>query len=139
MFTFEVPPIRVRYADTDQMGYVYYGNYARYYEIGRVEALRSLGFHYKAMEDSGVMMPVYENRSRYLRPARYDDLLTIRVTIRELPNVRIVFLYDIYNQNGEHLNTGETTLVFMLADSGRLTKAPAELIEKLKPFLIQTV
>ena len=139
MFTFEVPPIRVRYADTDQMGYVYYGNYARYYEIGRVEALRSLGFHYKAMEDSGVMMPVYENRSRYLRPARYDDLLTIRVTIRELPRVRIVFQYDIYNQHGEHLNTGETILVFMQVDSGRLTKAPAELIEKLKPFLTQTV
>ncbi|RYZ82138.1 MAG: acyl-CoA thioesterase, partial [Moraxellaceae bacterium] len=101
MFTYDVPPIRVRYADTDQMGYVYYGNYARYYEIGRVEALRSLGFHYKEMEASGVMMPVYENRSRYLRPARYDDLLTIRVSIRERPNVRIVFHYDIYNQNGE--------------------------------------
>lgn len=139
MFTFEVPPIRVRYADTDQMGYVYYGNYARYYEIGRVEALRSLGFHYKAMEASGVMMPVYENRSRYLRPARYDDLLTIRVSIRELPGVRIVFHYDIYNQNGEHLNTGETTLVFMQADSGRLTRAPVELVEKLKPFFAQAV
>ncbi|MFC5408739.1 acyl-CoA thioesterase [Larkinella bovis] len=134
MFTYEVPPIRVRYADTDQMGYVYYGNYARYYEIGRVEALRSLGFHYKEMEASGVMMPVYENRSRYLRPARYDDLLTIRVTIRELPSVRIVFHYDIYNQEGKHLNTGETTLVFMLASNGRLTKSPAELTEKLKPF-----
>lgn len=139
MFTFDVPPIRVRYADTDQMGYVYYGNYARYYEIGRVEALRSLGFHYKEMEASGVMMPVYENRSRYLRPARYDDMLTIRVTIRELPGVRIVFQYDIYNQNGEHLNTGETTLVFMQAGSGRLTKAPADLTEKLKPFFEPTV
>ncbi|GAB3325742.1 thioesterase family protein [Larkinella ripae] len=134
MFTFDVPPIRVRYADTDQMGYVYYGNYARYYEIGRVEALRSLGFHYKEMEASGVMMPVYENRSRYLRPARYDDLLTIRVNIRELPSVRVVFSYDIYNQHGDHLNTGETTLVFMLASTGKLTKAPADLTEKLKPF-----
>jgi acyl-CoA thioester hydrolase len=134
MFTYEVPPIRVRYADTDQMGYVYYGNYARYYEIGRVEALRSLGFHYKEMEASGVMMPVYENRSRYLRPARYDDMLTIRVSIREMPSVRIVFYYDIYNQHGEHLNTGETTLVFMTAATGRLTKSPADLNEKLKPF-----
>lgn len=134
MFSYDVPPIRVRYADTDQMGYVYYGNYARYYEIGRVEALRSLGFHYKEMEASGVMMPVYENRSRYLRPARYDDMLTIRVTIRELPSVRVVFQYDIYNQDGEHLNTGETTLVFMQASTGRLTKAPADLTEKLKPF-----
>ncbi|MFD1142921.1 acyl-CoA thioesterase [Larkinella insperata] len=134
MFIYDVPPIRVRYADTDQMGYVYYGNYARYYEIGRVEALRSLGFHYKDMEASGVMMPVYENRSRYLRPARYDDLLTIRVTIRELPSVRIVFHYDIYNQHGEHLNTGETTLVFMQSGTGRITKAPADLRALLKPF-----
>ena len=69
---------RVRYADTDQMGYVYYGNYARLYEIGRVEALRSLGFSYKAMEDSGVMMPVYENTAKYIAPALYDELLTIR-------------------------------------------------------------
>ncbi|MGV3560850.1 acyl-CoA thioesterase [Larkinella arboricola] len=134
MFTYDVPPVRVRYADTDQMGYVYYGNYARYYEIGRVEALRSLGFHYKEMEASGVMMPVYENRSRYLRPARYDDLLTIRVTIREMPGVRIVFHYDIYNQNGEHLNTGETTLVFMQSGTGRITKAPTDLTTRLKPF-----
>ena len=139
MFTYDVPPIRVRYADTDQMGYVYYGNYARYYEIGRVEALRSLGFHYKEMEASGVMMPVYENRSRYLRPARYDDLLTIRVSIREMPGVRIVFHYDIYNQNGEHLHTGETTLVFMTTATGRLTKSPTELNEKLKPFFETTV
>ncbi|WP_373511830.1 acyl-CoA thioesterase, partial [Persicitalea sp.] len=70
MFSYEVKNIRVRYADTDQMGYVYYGNYARYFEIGRVEALRSLDFHYKAMEDAGVLMPVYENRSRYHQPAR---------------------------------------------------------------------
>jgi acyl-CoA thioester hydrolase len=75
MFTHHVQ-IRVTYADTDQMGYVYYGNYARYYEIGRVEALRSLGFSYKEMEASGIMMPVYENASRYLQPALYDDLLT---------------------------------------------------------------
>jgi acyl-CoA thioester hydrolase len=139
MFTFEVPPIRVRYADTDQMGYVYYGNYARYYEIGRVEALRGLGFHYKEMEASGVMMPVYENRSRYLRPARYDDLLTIRVSIRELPTVRIVFHYDIYNQQADHLNTGETTLVFQQMATGRLCRAPEELLQKLKPFFTEPV
>lgn len=134
MFTFDVTNIRVRYADTDQMGYVYYGNYARYYEIGRVEALRSLGFHYREMEASGVMMPVYENRSRYLRPARYDDLLTIRVTIREMPTARIGFHYDIFNHDGEHLHTGETVLVFQQTASGRLCKAPTDLIEKLKPF-----
>ena len=139
MFTYEVPPVRVRYADTDQMGYVYYGNYARFYEIARVEALRSLGFHYKEMEASGVMMPVYENHSRYLRPARYDDLLTIRVSIRELPSVRIIFYYDIFNQEGTHLHTGETVLVFQQMSNGKLCKAPAELLQKLKPFLEKTV
>lgn len=139
MFTYEVPPVRVRYADTDQMGYVYYGNYARFYEIGRVEALRSLGFHYKEMEASGVMMPVYENHSRYLRPARYDDLLTIRVSIRDMPSVRIVFYYDIFNQDGDHLHTGETVLVFQQMSNGKLCRAPSELVAKLKPFLEKTV
>lgn len=134
MFSFEVKGIRVRYADTDQMGYVYYGNYARYYEIGRVEALRSLDFHYKVMEDEGVMMPVYENRSRYLRPARYDDLLTIHVRIRNLPTARVVFEYEIRNQDDILLNTGETTLVFQRRDTGRLCQAPPALLAKLHPY-----
>ncbi|MBO0948361.1 acyl-CoA thioesterase [Fibrella forsythiae] len=139
MFTFLVPPFRVRYADTDQMGYVYYGNYARFYEIGRVEALRSLGFSYKEMEASGIMMPVYENTSRYLKPARYDDLLTVTVTIPELPRARIVFRYAISNEAGELLHTGQTTLVFQRADTGRLTAAPATLLDHLKPFFAPEV
>lgn len=134
MFSFEVKGIRVRYADTDQMGYVYYGNYARYYEIGRVEALRSLDFHYKVMEDEGVMMPVYENHSRFLKPARYDDLLTIVVRIRNLPTARVVFEYEILNQDQVLLNTGETTLVFQRRDTGRLCTAPPALLEKLRPL-----
>lgn len=132
-FVYEVKGIRVRYADTDQMGYVYYGNYARYYEIGRVEALRSLDFHYKAMEDEGVMMPVYESRFRYLRPARYDDLLSVRVMIPRLPTARVVFEYEIRNQDDVLLNTGETTLVFQRRDTGRLCTAPPALLEKLRP------
>jgi len=134
MFTYEVKGIRVRYADTDQMGYVYYGNYARYYEIGRVEALRSIDFHYKVMEDEGVMMPVYENRSKYLKPARYDDLLTVKVTLKELPGVRVVFHYEIRNQDNILLNTGETVLVFQRKDNGKLCIAPQKLLEKLKPY-----
>lgn len=134
MFTYEVRGIRVRYADTDQMGYVYYGNYARYYEIGRVEALRSIGFHYKVMEDEGVMMPVYENRSRYLQPARYDDELNIRVNIRTLPKVRVLFEYEIRNQDGVLLNVGETTLVFQRRDTGKLCVAPEALLAKLQPY-----
>lgn len=134
MFSYEVKGIRVRYADTDQMGYVYYGNYARYYEIGRVEALRSIGFHYKAMEDEGVMMPVYENRSRYLQPARYDDELSITVKIRVIPKVRVLFEYEIRNQEGILLNVGETTLVFQRRDNARLCVAPASLLTMLKPY-----
>ncbi|WP_026630863.1 acyl-CoA thioesterase [Dyadobacter alkalitolerans] len=134
MFIYEVKGVRVRYADTDQMGYVYYGNYARYYEIGRVEALRSLDFHYKVMEDEGVMMPVYENHSRYIKPARYDDELSIRVILQEMPGIRVVFHYEIRNQLNVLLNTGETTLVFQRRDNGKLCVAPEKLLNKLKPY-----
>ncbi len=134
MFTFTPPPVRVRYADTDQMGYVYYGNYARFFEIGRVEALRSLDFHYREMEASGVMMPVYELKTRYLKPARYDDLLNIGVSIPALPGARIIFQYEIRNASSDLLTTGETTLVFQRMDTGRLVTAPSLLLEKLKPF-----
>ena len=127
--------IRVCYADTDQMGYVYYGNYARYYEIGRVEALRGLGFSYKELEDSGVMMPVYEHKSRYHQPAKYDDLLAVRVLVKALPTVRMVFAYEIRNEAGDLLNTGETTLVFVDKYTNRLGKAPVALVEKIRPFL----
>ena len=125
---------RVRYADTDQMGYVYYGNYARLYEIGRVEALRSLGFSYKEMEDSGVMMPVYENKSRYIAPALYDELLTIRTTIKTMPAARVVFHYEIFNNTDILVHTGETTLVFVKMENSRLTLAPKGLLEKLETF-----
>ena len=125
---------RVRYADTDQMGYVYYGNYARLYEIGRVEALRSLGFSYKEMEDSGVMMPVYENKSRYVAPALYDELLTIRTTIKAMPAARVVFHYEIFNNADILVHTGETTLVFVKMENSRLTLAPKGLLEKLETF-----
>lgn len=134
MFVYEVKGIRVRYADTDQMGYVYYGNYARFYEIGRVEALRSLGFHYKSMEDDGVMMPVYENTSRFIKPARYDDVLTIKVIVRNVPTARVVFEYEIFNQDGVLLNVGKTTLVFQRKDTGKLCVAPRYLLESLFSF-----
>ncbi|MDJ1502690.1 thioesterase family protein [Xanthocytophaga agilis] len=127
--------IRVCYADTDQMGYVYYGNYARYYEIGRVESLRSLGFSYKKLEDSGVMLPVYEHSSRYHQPAKYDDLLTVKVLIKTMPTVRMLFSYEIYNEEGTLLNTGETTLVFIDKHSNKITKAPTDLVQKLRPYL----
>ena len=116
------------------MGYVYYGNYARYYEIGRVEALRNLGFSYKELEASGIMMPVYENFSKYLQPARYDDLLTVKVFVKGMPKVQMIFEYEIYNENNILLNTGVTTLVFINQQSQRPCPVPAKLAQRLEPF-----
>lgn len=133
MYSYDYP-YRIRYADVDQMGYMYYGNYARLYEIGRVEALRDLGLRYRDLEESGVMMPVYENRSRYIQPAKYDDLLKIRVIIKELPKVRIVFNYEIYNEENMLLHTGETTLVFVKMENNKITVCPTEILDRLKPY-----
>ncbi|GAB3643439.1 acyl-CoA thioesterase [Spirosoma arcticum] len=134
MLIYDVTDIRVRYYDTDQMGIVYYGNYARFYEIGRVEAIRHLGINYKDLEERGISMPVYDLNSRFIRPAKYDDLLTIRVTIPHLPKTRFMFSYEIFNQDGQLLNTGQTTLVFVRTDTGRPCTAPNDLVEAAKPF-----
>lgn len=127
--------IRVRYAETDQMGYVYYGNYAQYYEVGRVEALRQLGLSYKAMEDSGVMMPVLSFKIKYIKPAFYDDVITIKTIIKELPSLRVVFEYECYNQNNELLNIGETTLVFIDKSKNKACSPPAEFLNQLRQFI----
>lgn len=134
MLTYDVTNIRVRYYDTDQMGIVYYGNYARFYEIGRVETMRYLGLNYKELEERGFSLPVYDLNSRFIRPAKYDDLLTIRVTIPQLPKTRFMFTYEIFNQDGQLLNTGQTTLVFVRTSTGRPCTAPDDLIEAAKPF-----
>lgn len=126
--------IRVRYAETDQMGYVYYGNYAQYFEIGRVEALRQIGTSYKEMEDDGVMLPVYSLTISYKKPAIYDDLLLIKTTITELPMVRISFTYEVYNEQGELLNTGSTMLAFVDKKTNRPCKAPQIFIDKISKY-----
>ena len=126
--------IRVRYAETDRMGYVYYGNYATYYEVGRVEALRKLGMSYKEMEDEGILLPVLSFNIKYFKPAFYDDLITVKTTITELPNTRIKFEYECYNEKKELLNKGETTLVFINANSNKPCMAPDWFMEKIKPF-----
>ena len=123
MFQHEVN-IRVRYAETDQMGYVYYGNYATYFEVGRVEAFRAIGFSYKELEEEGIGMPVLEYKTKYLAPAKYDDHLTITVKISEMPGVRIRFEYEIRNEAGKTLNIAETTLVFINMVNGRPTRLP---------------
>ena len=133
MFTQEIQ-IRVRYAETDQMGYVYYGNYATYYEVARVECLRNIGFSYKLMEEEGIMMPVAENKSKYIRPAKYDDLLTVRVTVNDMPGKRIKFNYEIFNELEKLINVGETILAFVNMENGRSCEAPDSVMMVLKPF-----
>ncbi|MCB0620456.1 MAG: acyl-CoA thioesterase [Saprospiraceae bacterium] len=126
---------RVRYGETDQMGYLYYGNYAFYYEIGRVELLRSLGFTYKAMEaEWGIMMPVTSLQMRFVRPARYDELITIRTTLREMPEKYITFHMELYNEAGKLVNGGAVRLCFVEVASNRTVAAPAFLRDALQPF-----
>ncbi len=126
--------IRVRYADTDQMGYVYYANYAAYYEVARVESFRALGYSYKALEEKGVMMPVLDLQSKFHLPAKYDDLLSVKAIIPEMPRARIRFEYEIKNENQDLLNTGETTLVFINMETGRPTRTPQVMIDLFQPF-----
>ena len=104
--------IRVRYSETDQMGYVYNGNYAAYYEIGRTEMLRSLDMTYSQMEAEGVMLPLLELKCKFIKPALYDQELTIKTIVKDLPGVRMIFDYELYNEAGELINIGGTTLVF---------------------------
>lgn len=128
MLRFEIP-YRVCYADTDKMGYMYYGNYARLYEIARVEMLRSLGVSYKELEDEGIGLPVVENYSKFILPAKYDDLLTVVCQINQEPNIRIVFDYQIFNQNKELIHEGKTTLVFMNMLTSKIIRVPKPILE----------
>ncbi|MGJ1226597.1 acyl-CoA thioesterase [Sphingobacterium siyangense] len=133
MFVFD-HQIRVRYAETDQMGYVYYGNYAAFYEIARTEMLRSTGISYRELEEMGVMLPVTEMKTKYLKPGKYDDLITIRVTIRQKPAVRIIFEYELFNESGELLNQGETTLVFVNMEKNRPCMPPQVFLDKMSKY-----
>ena len=126
--------IRVRYAETDQMGYVYYGNYAAYFEVARVEMLRSLGFSYKVLEEEGVILPVLNYSIKYIKPAFYDELLKIKIVIKELPATRIRFDYETFNEKEELINIAETTLVFVNKKTGRPTTPPDDLLEAMKRF-----
>lgn len=135
MFSKEIK-IRVRYAETDQMGYVYYGNYAQYYEVARVEALREIGLSYKEIEDRGIFMPVLDMKISYKKPAFYDDEISIVTKIINLPSVRITFLFECYNEKRELLNTGEVTLVFIDKKSGRPCQPPEWLMKEMKKYFI---
>ncbi len=126
---------RVRYGETDQMGYIYYGNYAFYYEIGRVELLRSLGLTYREMEsEQGIMMPVMAMETRFLRPAFYDELLEIRTSLRTFPGREILFHCEIYNEADKLINDGTVKLCFVDMETKKRVNTPDFLLEKLKPY-----
>jgi acyl-coA thioester hydrolase, ybgC/ybaW family len=124
--------LRTRYAETDQMGVVYYGNYPQYLELGRVEWLRSIGFTYKAMEEEGIMMPVVSLQIQYKKPALYDELITIRTKLKELPSTKIEFDYEILNEKGELLSTANTILVFVDAKTFRPVRCPEKVLKLIK-------
>jgi len=126
--------IRVRYGETDQMGYVYYGNYAMYYEVARVESLRNLGFAYKDLEADGIMLPVLENHSYFIAAAKYDDLLTIKITVPEKPGVKIGFRYEITNENDILINKGSTILAFVNMKTGKPRRPPKIMQKLFNPF-----
>jgi acyl-CoA thioester hydrolase len=126
--------VRVRYGETDQMGYVYYGIYAMYYEVARVESLRQLGLTYREIEAMGIIMPVLENRSRFIAPGRYDEELRIVTTLREKPSVRIKFEYEIFNSANTLIHQGETSLVFVDKVSNRPCRPPEAMQKVLEPF-----
>jgi acyl-CoA thioester hydrolase len=126
--------VRVRYGETDQMGYMYYGNYAEFFEVGRVEMLRSQGMTYSSMEASGIMMPVMEMKCKYLKPARYDEEISIRVILDKMPGVKIHFRYELYNEQDELIHLAETLLVFVSMKTTRPCLPPQEFIDKMTPF-----
>jgi acyl-CoA thioester hydrolase len=124
--------IRVRYGETDQMGFVYYGNYPLYFEVGRAEAMRQIGMTYKQMEEMGVYMPIAKMAIKYFRPGRYDDLLTIKTIINDLPSARMNFDYEVYNEQGTMLCAGNTELAFINSQTNRPCRAPDWFLKKME-------
>ena len=135
MYSFETK-VRVRYSETDQMSFVYYGVYAQYYEVGRVELLRSIGLTYKELEEAGFALPVVNLNINYKKPAYYDDELTIITTVKKLPSAKITFYYQMLNANNELLNIGEVVLVFINKDTGKPCFAPEMIISRFKERLV---
>ena len=132
--------LRVRYGETDQMGYLYYGRYAEYFEVGRVETIRSLGLTYKDLEEEhGIWLPVVSVEMRFVRPAYYDDLLTVHTEIRKLPDEYITFHCEIFNEKRKLINAGTVRLCFFAAATKKVVPAPEHLLEKLRPFFPESL
>jgi acyl-CoA thioester hydrolase len=129
--------IRVRYAETDQMGVVYHSNYFLYFETARAESIRQFGFTYAEMEKSGTLMPVTDVHCKYLRPAKYDDMITVKTTVKELPvHHKIEFHHEVFNEKNELLVVAKIILYFIDAQSMKRTTAPAQLLKKMESFFI---
>ncbi len=133
MFVHELN-IRVRYAETDKMGYAYNGNYFTYYEVARTEALRKIGLDYKSLEDKGILLPVLENWSKYLIPAKYDENIKIKLRVPKLPSAKFEFEYEFFNSENILIHVGKTVLVFVESKSRKPTRPPEEVLNKLIPY-----
>lgn len=134
MFTHETQ-VKVRYAETDQMGVVYHGNYAQYYEIARTECFEAAsGLTYESMEADGIMLPILELHSKYLKPALYNQVLTIKSIVSELPTVRLKVSYEIYNESKELINIGSTTLVFVDKITRRPCHPPESFMKNVRQY-----
>lgn len=127
-------PFRVPYGDVDRMGFFYHSHYVELFDLGRTELMRHIGLPNAEIEAAGVMLPVLKVEVNYKNPAYYDDLLTIRTTLREIPGVKIKFDYEVFRENGERITTGAVTLAFMNADTKTACRPPQTLLEKLAPF-----
>tara|TARA_B100000809_G_scaffold266760_2_gene331310 strand:+ start:44650 stop:45063 length:414 start_codon:yes stop_codon:yes gene_type:complete len=124
-------PLKIRYSETDQMGYAHHGNYAQYFEIGRLELLHDLGISYKKMEEEGLILPVYSIKTRFIQPAKFDDSLILRTILKEIPTAKITFEYEIYNSDNKKISTGETVLVFVDTNKNRPIKIPAKILSNI--------
>lgn len=131
-FRKNIAKIRVRYGETDQMGVVYHGSFAEYFEVGRVEWLRELGVSYKKMEEQGVMLPVVNLNINYKKPAKYDELLTVITKLRTKPTVKIIFDYEVYDEADNLISTAETTLVFVNMKTGKPIMCPDAILERIE-------
>lgn len=124
--------VKVRYAETDQMGVVHHGNYPQYLEIARIDWLESLGISYKSMEEEGVMLPVFELNLKYHKPVTFHEDLRVETRLRELPNVKITFDYTVFNSNGEKVTSATSVLVFMDAKTRKPIRCPEYILERLR-------
>ncbi|SIS32187.1 acyl-CoA thioester hydrolase [Chryseobacterium shigense] len=124
--------LRVRYGETDPMKYVYYGNYAEYLEIGRVELFRNIGMSYDEIENQGIWLPVSEYKIKYIRPALYDQKLEIHTYVKKIPGVRIEFEYEIFNEEGVKITEAATTLFFLDAKTNKIIKCPDFLMKLIE-------